>query len=86
MELLEGEKENIMNKTQKFTPKYWVVHKINSDDIKTYTMNKNMQESIQTFLETKFFAEEGEFSYEDLWEYWYEQEDYVCELVEVRLI
>ena len=49
-------------------------------------MNKNMQESIQTFLEAKFFAEEGEFSYEDLWEYWDEQEDYVCELVEVKLV
>ncbi len=39
-----------MNNEQKFTPKYWVCHDLDGDDILTETMSKSQD---QTYLKAK---------------------------------
>mgnify|MGYP006883101490 CR=1 FL=1 len=56
---------------QKYTPKYWVLHDITSDDVLFWTMHKN---KVSCILE---YDENNEVSFE-------EDEDLDCILIEIR--
>lgn len=38
-----------MNTAQEFTPKYWFVHSVESDDVFLWTGNKSMQGAIDEY-------------------------------------
>lgn len=78
-----------MNKCQKLTPKYWVVHDVKSDDIFTFTMDKNQRDSIIKFLLQKgkeLYGISGDISCEDYYNSFLCDERYACNLVEVKLV
>lgn len=63
-----------MNKEQKFTPKYWVVHDKSLDDVVIFTAAKGRQESIDLF--TQFYGEDT----------FYESSNLLCSLIEINLM
>lgn len=73
-----------MNRAQKHTPKFWVVHDTISDDVIESTMHKSRDSSIQLFLERQKVGKI--ISDEEVENWWYSQNRYKCELVEVKLV
>lgn len=57
---------------QKYTPKYWVCHHPELDDVMLETADKNMHDSVRKFIRIK------DYRPEDI--------GYVCELVEIKLV
>lgn len=63
-----------MNKEQKFTPKYWVVHDRSLEDVFILTAAKCYQESIDLFIQ--FYGEDT----------FYESPNLLCSLFEINLM
>lgn len=74
-----------MKSDQKHSPKYWVVHDKQTDDIFLSSAHKWKQRSIDLFLEqmSKMFTNS---SYDDLYEAFENDEDYECILVEIKKV
>lgn len=73
-----------MRKTQEFTPKYWVVHDKNSDDVLLYTASKSRDYSICLYVESFVNAEDerGNLRYGI-----FDDDDSVeCSLVEIKFV
>lgn len=75
-----------MNKQQKLTPKYWVVHDTQTDDVFTDTLRKSKDGSEEVFLDNYGFRLAGFLSDDELYEWYVDQDQYVCSLVEVKLV
>lgn len=75
-----------MNKEQEYTPKYWAVHDRQSSDIYPVTLHKSKQDSQELFLDLCSFDIVGVLSDDDLETWFYNQDRYVCELIEIRLV
>lgn len=65
-----------MNKEQQHSPKYWVVHDIESYDVFPRTMNKNRIRAIDKFIEIHGFDRD----------WWETQTEFVCSLIEIKLV
>ena len=46
-----------MKATQKYTPKYWVIHNITEDDVYISTASKSMDDAIKKF--TEFYGDDA---------------------------
>lgn len=49
-ELLQGEFEKEQATTQRLSPKYWVVHDVDTDDVLIDTASKNRKQSVLNFV------------------------------------
>ena len=74
-----------MNKEQQHSPKYWVVHSKLSTDVMIHTSSKNKSDSISRFLDHTF-SMVGTMSEDELEEWWENQTEFVCSLVEIKLV
>ena len=75
-----------MKLEQEYTPKYWVVHDKQASDVFPATMRKSKWESEATFLNYHSFDIVGVLSDNDLETWFLDQDRYVCELIEIRLV
>ena len=74
-----------MKPDQKHSPKYWVVHDKQTDDVFLSSAHKSKHVSERLFLEqmSKMFTNP---SYDDLYEAFENDEDYECILVEIKKV
>ena len=70
-----------MNKEQPFTPKYWVVHDVENDDVLLHTASKSRDHSILTYCNQFEPDELGN----PVLEHFYDNENLQCDIIEVRL-
>lgn len=75
-----------MNKTQKLSPKYWVVHDTEDSGVFIDTAHHCKMDSIEIFLNKYTYDILGVQSDEDVLEWWEEQTRYKCELIEIKLV
>lgn len=76
-----------MNPNQKFTPKYWVVHDKETDDIFPHTMHKSKWQSEEIFAKTLMDTFYGYTCIEEALEAYKENSDtYECILVEIKQV
>lgn len=75
-----------MNKEQKHSPKYWVVHNKHNDDILVNTLSKNRIWAIERFFNNYTYDMEGVMSEDELEEWWENQTEFVCSLIEIKLV
>jgi len=75
-----------MNKDQKFTPKYWVVHDKKIDDVLLWTASKSMQGAVDNWVNNTCIV--CDVSCTEAMELWHseEYEDFVPVLIEVRVV
>ena len=75
-----------MKQNQKYTPKYWVVHDKETDDIFTSTMHKSKHQSEEIFAEI-LMEVIGYKCVEDALEGYYDSSDtYECILIEIKQV
>lgn len=75
-----------MNKEQNHSPKYWVVHNKQNDDILVNTLSKNKNWAIERFFNNYTYDMKGVMSDDELEEWWENQTEFVCSLVEIKLV
>lgn len=77
-----------MKQNQKFTPKYWVVHDKETDDIFPFTMHKNKRQSEEIFAEHLIDIVYEYTSIEDALEVFDSDKGgtYECILVEIKQV
>ena len=71
-----------MKSTQKYTPKYWVVHDVTEDGVYLFTASKSMDYSIDLYVESmNAYTEDGlDYSVFD------DNADLQCSLIEINLV
>lgn len=75
-----------MYKEQKHSPKYWVVHDKHSDDVFIGTAHKSKFMSERLFVHNNLMTMFPHAEEEDLFEMYYNEEDYGCILIELKLV
>ena len=75
-----------MKLKQEYTPKYWAVHDKQASDVFPATMRKSKRESEAIFLNECSFDIVGVLSDNELETWFLDQDRYVCELIEIRLV
>ncbi len=74
-----------MKQDQKLTPKYWVVHDKNTDDVYLSSAHKSKTESETRFVEQLMLpCLHSDMSFEDAFDLYLEDEDYECILIEIK--
>lgn len=75
-----------MNKEQQHSPKYWVVHNKHNDDILVNTLSKTKIKAVDRFFDYHAYDIVGVMSGDDLEEWWETQTEFVCSLIEIKLV
>lgn len=72
-----------MKKSQKYLPKYWVVHDKNTDDVFVQTMSKSLNDAENKFVKYCAECRYGDLCHDDLFESFYEDENLETILIEI---
>ncbi len=76
-----------MKQDQKLTPKYWVVHDKNTDDVYLNSAHKNKAEAETWFVKHLMLpCSHSGMSFEDAYELYLEDENYECILIEIKKV
>lgn len=75
-----------MNKEQQHSPKYWVVHSKHNDDILVNTLSKSRIKAIEHLFNYYTYDMVGIMSDDELEEWWENQTEFVCSLIEIKLV